>query len=69
MKWAKLFGILFIGFLCFSCNQEPTQQTEEIQTEVIPDGPVKIKGDFAHVVYFWLKNPESEEDRKLFTES
>ena len=26
----------------------------------------KIKGDFIHMVFFWLKNPNNENDRKIF---
>lgn len=26
----------------------------------------KIKGDFVHVVFFWLKNPNNENDREIF---
>ena len=29
----------------------------------------KIEGDFIHVVYFWLKNPDSKEDRAKFEKS
>ena len=28
-----------------------------------------IPGKFAHIVYFWLKNPNSEEDKKTFKTS
>ena len=28
--------------------------------------PEKIKGDFVHIVFFWLKNPNSQNDRKIF---
>lgn len=27
------------------------------------------QGNFAHVVYFWLKNPDNQEDRKAFEAS
>ena len=27
------------------------------------------QGNFAHVVYFWLENPENQEDRKAFEAS
>jgi hypothetical protein len=26
----------------------------------------KIKGDFIHMVFFWLKNPENQSDRMSF---
>ena len=26
----------------------------------------KIKGDFIHMVFFWLKNPNNSNDRKIF---
>ena len=26
----------------------------------------KIKGDFVHIVFFWLKNPNNQNDRKIF---
>ena len=26
----------------------------------------KIKGDFIHMVFFWLKNPENQNDRQAF---
>ena len=29
----------------------------------------KIEGDFIHVVFFWLKNPDSQEDRNKFEAS
>lgn len=28
--------------------------------------PRKIKGDFIHMVFFWLKNPENQNDRLNF---
>ena len=28
-----------------------------------------IKGDFVHAVYFWLKNPDNQEDKKAFEAS
>ena len=29
----------------------------------------KIKGDFIHMVFFWLKNPENQKDRSLFEQA
>ena len=26
----------------------------------------KIKGDFIHMVFFWLKNPNNQNDREIF---
>ncbi|HZV69722.1 MAG TPA: Dabb family protein [Saprospiraceae bacterium] len=33
------------------------------------DTPKEKTGDFYHVVYFWLKNPASAEDRRTFESS
>jgi len=33
------------------------------------DTPLEKTGDFYHVVYFWLKNPDSAEDRRTFESS
>lgn len=43
--------------MLISCNSVQKQHNQEQQ------------GDFVHAVYFWLKNPDSEEDRKLFESS
>ena len=31
--------------------------------------PIKEQGGFAHIVFFWLKNPDNQSDRKSFEES
>lgn len=37
-----------------------------LKTQSEAKKPKKIKGDFIHMVFFWLKNPDSDADRSEF---
>ncbi len=54
---------LFLGFS--NCDTPSTPTTSVSSTEAITtDGC--IQEQFVHAVYFWLKNPDNQEDRKTF---
>jgi len=53
----KLCSSLFILVLVASCGQTQENSMKEFDP------------NFAHTVYFWLKNPDSQEDRKAFETS
>ncbi len=48
--------LLLVLVLFASCAKK------EVSSDVLP-------GDFAHAVYFWLKNPDSQDDRAAFEQS
>ena len=54
MNCFKIICFVFAGFLLNSCNSEPKNETQMFDS------------NFAHVVYFWLKNPDSAADRADF---
>lgn len=49
-----LFILIFLACTCFSFGQEKKAGLDK---------------NFVHVVYFWLNNPESQEDRQSFETS
>ena len=44
-------------------NPKKRSNIKPMKTEVQSE---KIKGDFIHMVFFWLKNPENQNDRQAF---
>lgn len=44
------------------------KSSEKIASVFHPEGKVS-KGEFAHVVLFWLKNPDNQQERKKFESS
>jgi hypothetical protein len=50
-----VYTFLVVAFFATSCNQNNTMKT--------------FNPAFAHTVYFWLENPDSQEDRKAFETS
>ena len=44
-------------------NPKKLSNIQLMKTEVQSE---KIKGDFIHIVFFWLKNPENQNDRQAF---
>ncbi|MEO2063306.1 MAG: Dabb family protein [Christiangramia sp.] len=50
-----IFKISIFLLLCFSANSLQAQEQ-----------PAEFDQHFTHVVYFWLKNPDSVQDRKDF---
>jgi len=58
-----MFNYLFYAglavLICTSCNQtSDTNTSKNLSQDCI--------GSFAHNVYFWLENPENEDDKELF---
>ena len=53
----KILYILSVIFLTNSCNSNDSKMNK-IQ-----------EGEFAHIVFFWLKNPNNQEDRTAFEAS
>ncbi len=63
MKKVVVLLVILIGTL--SCKEVPTKSV--VESEVIVE---EInQGSFAHSVYFWLHNPESEADKTAFLTS
>ena len=62
MKTLFIIG-LFVLFL--NCNTKQESKTNIETSKITMNTP----GNFAHTVYFWLKNPENEADRKAFETS
>jgi hypothetical protein len=50
-----VYTFLVVAFFATSCNQNNTMKT--------------FNPAFAHTVYFWLENPDSQADRKAFETS
>jgi hypothetical protein len=50
-----VYTFLVVAFFATSCNKNNTMKT--------------FDSAFAHTVYFWLENPDNEEDRKAFETS
>lgn len=50
-----VYTFLIVAFFATSCNQNNTMKT--------------FNPAFAHTVYFWLENPDSQEDRNAFETS
>ena len=61
----KILLAVSLFFLFLSCNDKQENKTKIETNEII----MNEQGNFAHTVYFWLKNPESIEDRKAFERS
>ena len=61
----KFIYILSFSLLFLNCNQIKTKNTSQGRKNTVMDS----QGNFAHTVYFWLKNPESNADRKAFETS
>ncbi|QCX01300.1 Dabb family protein [Aggregatimonas sangjinii] len=53
----KLYSVLLLFTLLSSCGQNRDTDMKEFDE------------NFSHTVYFWLKNPDSQEDRKAFETS
>lgn len=51
-----VLSLIILCFMSVSCNTESSKEKE-------------FDSNFAHVVYFWLKNPDQKEDRKAFETS
>jgi len=51
-----IYTFFFLILIMISCGQEKT-------------GMSNFDSNFTHVVYFWLENPDNEEDRKAFETS
>lgn len=51
-----IFTLLFLTFTLTSCGQTNTTMRE-------------FDAAFAHTVYFWLENPDNQEDRSAFEKS
>ena len=47
-------------------NPKKRSNIQPMKTEVQSE---KIKGDFIHMVFFWLKNPENQNDRQAFVKA
>lgn len=72
-----VFSLIFIGCL-FSCkdNSDSSANSEEVEVttttmaneaETQTQDPMKaFDPNFAHVVYFWLNNPDNADDREAF---
>ena len=54
MKKTLFISTLFVLLISCTCNTKSNEMEQ---------------GNFAHVVYFWLENPENQEDRKAFEAS
>ncbi|MAZ27395.1 MAG: stress responsive protein [Cytophagaceae bacterium] len=54
-RFIMTFGLMFLFLACAKENQQSTA--------------MELDKNFVHVVYFWLNNPESQEDRKEFLAS
>ena len=55
MKSKLIYFLAGFLLLTFSCKQQATK--------------MEFDPNFAHVVYFWLNNPDSREDREAFEKS
>ena len=56
MKSKLIYFLAGFLLLTFSCKQQDATKME-------------FDPNFAHVVYFWLNNPDSKEDREAFEKS
>lgn len=66
----KKLTILFLTAIAFACSpKEESQETENVETtETNPiTEPADVK-PFIHHVYFYLNNPDSQEDRDKLVE-
>ncbi len=62
--------VLILGWVPISLSaQKEKDMTHSNPSSTEPGPKEKIQGDFVHMVFFWLKNPESQEDRARFEES
>lgn len=64
----SIFIITLFSFLVFNCKEDNKTQAEEPSTETVIKQDI-IPGNFAHTVYFWLKNPDNASDRDAFETS
>ncbi|WP_405224811.1 Dabb family protein [Dokdonia sp. Asnod1-B02] len=73
MKIQQQLIILFIfSIFINSCDQkESTVGTAAIKNNVIisTDSETAFNENYAHIVYFWFKDPTNEEDKQLFEKS
>ncbi len=73
MKIQLQLIILFISSIFItSCDQgEFAASNTAIKSDVIisTDSETVFNENYAHVVYFWFKDPTNEEDKKLFEKS
>lgn len=65
-----LFTILLALLYCASCTQNSQQNnTNSLDEQTEKTTPEIINGSFAHIVFFWLVEPENQKSRnKLSTE-
>ncbi|WP_396596560.1 Dabb family protein [Dokdonia sp. R86516] len=65
--------ILFIfSIFINSCGQkESTESTTAVENNLISskDSHTAFNDNYAHIVYFWFKDPTNEEDKQLFEKS
>lgn len=62
-------SVLLVFFTLNSCVQEQAQtitDVVDVSTEKKVTMTTHFDANYAHIVYFWLKNPESATDRKAF---
>jgi len=65
-----LWLILVLGLAPISLSAQHEGNMPHSNASISEPGPKeKIRGDFVHMVFFWLKNPDSPEDRARFEES
>jgi len=71
------FAIALMVFSFSSCslNEEERQTTvsskpsQKADSSIDENGSTKINGDFVHMVYFWLKEPDNNAIREKFSTS
>jgi len=61
----KICFLLFLTFTTTAFGQTDTDSYEN-ENENNTNMMKEFDANFAHVVYFWLKNPDSKEDRVAF---
>ncbi|MEL6810699.1 MAG: Dabb family protein [Bacteroidota bacterium] len=54
---------------CKDAKEEVQDVPAQLESKEVVVAENKAPGSFAHNVYIWLKNPESQEDRLAFLES
>jgi len=69
MKRIIVCLLVVITWSCKEVKEEVHDTTPEVKNTEIVAQKVKSPGSFAHNVYIWLKNPESDTDRLAFLTS
>ncbi len=64
----KIYFALLLTFIVSACaeNKKESELNEKENTAVMIN---EFDKNFAHTVYFWLANPDSQEDRAAFEKS